>query len=235
MIKRILGILSYVGMRPGLRSIGRQVSEAGVGSVRDLRRVERSRARRALHARPVARDRRLLPAAQRALRRDRERQRPRLPRHPRRRELPVHAPKQAVGPHGEQAVQPVRADGEAAAGPEGAGEVHGVRSGSRTSTASGRVSRATSTTRSRCRSNTSTPTSRPVQTKQYNVDTYGTVVIEYMGRTERVDDRLRAGPHQRADQAAESAAAEGLLPERARREGPGELRPTRATAASPTR
>ena len=27
---------------------------------------------------------------------------------------------------------------------------------------------------------------RPVQTKQYNVDTYGTVVIEYMGRTERV-------------------------------------------------
>ena len=26
---------------------------------------------------------------------------------------------------------------------------------------------------------------RPVQTKQYNVDTYGTVVIEYMGRTER--------------------------------------------------
>src|SRR5262245_11852701 len=27
---------------------------------------------------------------------------------------------------------------------------------------------------------------RPVQTKQYNVDTYGTVVMEYMGRTERV-------------------------------------------------
>ena len=27
---------------------------------------------------------------------------------------------------------------------------------------------------------------RPVQTKEYNVDTYGTVVIEYMGRTERV-------------------------------------------------
>lgn len=27
---------------------------------------------------------------------------------------------------------------------------------------------------------------RPVQTRQYNVDTYGTVVIEYMGRTERV-------------------------------------------------
>ena len=27
---------------------------------------------------------------------------------------------------------------------------------------------------------------RPVQTRQYNVDTYGTVVLEYMGRTERV-------------------------------------------------
>jgi ABC-type uncharacterized transport system involved in gliding motility auxiliary subunit len=27
---------------------------------------------------------------------------------------------------------------------------------------------------------------RPVQTRQYNVDTYGTIVIEYMGRTERV-------------------------------------------------
>ena len=27
---------------------------------------------------------------------------------------------------------------------------------------------------------------RPVQTKQYNVDTYGTVIVEYMGRTERV-------------------------------------------------
>jgi len=27
---------------------------------------------------------------------------------------------------------------------------------------------------------------RPVQTKQYNVDTYGTVVMEYMGRVERV-------------------------------------------------
>src|SRR5262245_3103831 len=27
---------------------------------------------------------------------------------------------------------------------------------------------------------------RPVQTKQYNVDTYGTVIIEYKGRTERV-------------------------------------------------
>jgi ABC-type uncharacterized transport system involved in gliding motility auxiliary subunit len=27
---------------------------------------------------------------------------------------------------------------------------------------------------------------RPVETRQYNVDTYGTIVIEYMGRTERV-------------------------------------------------
>jgi len=27
---------------------------------------------------------------------------------------------------------------------------------------------------------------RPVQTRQYNVDTYGTIVMEYMGRTERV-------------------------------------------------
>ena len=95
--------------------------------------------------------------------------------------------------------------------------------------------RATRTTRNRCRSNTSTPTSSPVQTKQYNVDTYGTVVIEYMGRTRARHVRLRAGPDQRADQAAESAAAEGLLPERTRREGPSDSRPRRDTAASPTR
>ena len=40
MIKRILGILSYVGMAPGVRSPGRQGHETGVGPVRDLRSLE---------------------------------------------------------------------------------------------------------------------------------------------------------------------------------------------------
>ena len=94
---------------------------------------------------------------------------------------------QAVGPDREQAVQPVGAVDRSCCRPRRAGEVHGLRPGARTSTGSGRGSTSTSTSRIRSTSSTSTWTSSRRRRRKYKVDTYGTIVVEYMGRTERVN------------------------------------------------
>ena len=172
-----------------------------------------------LHARTVARDRRLLPPAQRAVRRDRERQRPRLPRHPRRGELPVVPPEQAVGPDGEPAVHPVRSDGEAAQEPGLAGEVPRVRQDATASTAS--AARSTNTSTSRPRRWTVEyidADKKPVEARQYQVQTYGTVVIEYKGRTERVTSAEEQDLTNGLVKVLNPQQEEGLFPPGPRRE-----------------
>ena len=61
----------------------------------------------AVHGRPMARDRRCVQRPPGALRHAGRRQRPGRARHSRRRQLHRRAAEQAVGPHGQQGVQPV--------------------------------------------------------------------------------------------------------------------------------
>ena len=186
MVQRILGILSWVGVvlvfgalvvrftKPEWDQYATWAAWAGLGLV-------------VLYTLGQWREIvRLLPTAERALRHHCRRQRDRRARHPRRRQLPVGQAQQAVGPDREQAVQPLGTVDEAAGESSVAGEVHGVRPGDRASNDSGRGSRPTSTARARSTSTTSTWTRIRCKTKEYKVDTYGTIVIEYMGRTERV-------------------------------------------------
>ena len=126
---------------------------------------------------------------------------------------------QAVGPDRQQAEQPVGADGQGAAEPRRAGEVHGVRQADRASSGSAAGSTSTGTSRSRCRSSTSIPTRSRSIAKEFDIQHYGTVVIDYMGRRERVDLRQRAGPDQRADQGDVGQGAQRLLPPGPRRKG----------------
>ena len=77
--------------------------------------------------------------------------------------------------------------------------------------------------------------SRPRSTRSRR---YGTVVVEYMGRRERVvvtGQSRRAGPDERADQGAEPDGEARLLPGRPRRKGPDEYGTRRATARSSMR
>ena len=134
------------------------------------------------------------------------------------------APEHAVGSHGQPAVQPVRADGEAGAGPEGPGQVHRVRPGGelrpipaparelrvQLQSGAGRVHRRRSATR----------ISATAAERRHHPDGRHRV----HGPHRACHDRLRAGPDQRPDQAAQPDQAEGLLPERTWREGSGELR-----------
>ena len=72
------------------------------------------------------------------------------------------------------------------------------------------------------------PDKKPALAQQYGVTALGTVVFDYKGRTEKVDVRRRAGPHQRADQGRPGTAAEGLLHRRATaRRTPTSARPRR--------
>ena len=68
------------------------------------------------------------------------------------------------------------------------------------------------------------PDKQPVRANQNQVQTYGTVVFGYKGRTERVISSGRAGADERADQGDYRNGAEGLLPPGPRREGHGRQR-----------
>jgi hypothetical protein len=52
----------------------------------------------------------------------------------------------------------------------------------------------------------------PLRAKEYEIQQYGTVVVESMGPQGARDDRLRAGPHQRAHQGPQPDEEEDLLP-----------------------
>ena len=143
-----------------------------------------------------------------------------VPRHPRRDQLHRQDAEQALGPHGEQAVQPL--------GPDAA-------TCCRSST---RRSRSKCSRRSRDfpryqdrlkeyeylveegldRVHRSRTRSASVA-QQNNVQQYGTIVFNYKGRSERVTVGQRAGHHQRHHQGGVGPAAQGLLHAGPRRKG----------------
>ena len=222
------------GRRPHPRLGRRDQRAARHGPVRDVRVVDRPGARAPVLARPMAPDRRLVRAPQRALRHAGQRERARRPRHPGGRQLPGHAAEQAVGPHREPAVHAVGPDGEAAAGAEGAREVRGLRP------------------QHELRALPDAPDQLRIQLPPgvHRVHRPGPASGAGQGvrdpavrhRGGRVhgpqrtrDDRRGAGHHQRAHQGAEPVQEEGVLPGRARGESPRPTANARATARSPTR
>ena len=158
-------------------------SQAGVGSIRRRGAAWAGLgAGRALHARPVARDRRLLPPAPRALRRHRHRRRARRAGDRGRGQLPGRAAEQAVGPDRQPAEQPVRADRQGAAEPGGAGQVHRLRQADRVRPVPHRASRRTPTTPRRSSVEYIDPDTKPVEAQESGIQQYGTVVVELHGQ-----------------------------------------------------
>ena len=129
MLNRIISRHRLARLRGGARRRRHPLRLPGEGSVRDLRRIRRPRLPAHLHPRPVARHREAVREAPGALRHADRRQRAGRARHPRRHQLHRHAPEQALGPDGEQAVQPVGPDAERPAEARLAAEHHGVRGG----------------------------------------------------------------------------------------------------------
>ena len=152
----------YLGVgRPGLRA-ARTRSASGARSPRCSRGGRRATARS--------------PASSVA----------RRPRHPGRDQLHRHAAEQALGPDGQQAVQPVGPEPQRAGEARRAAADPGLRAGARVPA----LPRPAEGVRVRRRSKVTTeyidPDKKPTLAQQNQVQQYGTIVFNYKGRTERV-------------------------------------------------
>ena len=128
-----------------------------------------------------------------ALRHADRRQRPRRPRHPGRDQLHRRAAEQALGPDGEQAVQPVGSEPQRAVEARLAAAGAGVRAGAAVPALSGQDARSTVRVEARSRPSTSIPTRSRRSPSRTSIERMPTIVFNYKGRTERVNVGQRAG------------------------------------------
>ena len=110
MLKRILGLLGWLGVALVFAAVAIRFLEAGVAAVLQRPGDRRPGLHAALHPEPVARDRPGVRRTPGALRHARGRQRRRRARDPRRDQLSRHAAQQALGPDGGEAVLAVGPD-----------------------------------------------------------------------------------------------------------------------------
>ena len=130
MVQRILNIVGWVGTvarlrrRSAMRSLKPEWDRYAIYGA-----LGRSCVRPALHIRTMARDCRDLPTAEIALRNRRRRQRGHRARHPRRGQLPVGPPQQALGPDSERGHSLSEQSNKLLGSLNAPREAHGVRSG----------------------------------------------------------------------------------------------------------
>ena len=167
MLKRILGLLGWLGVALVFSAVRDSVPEAGVGLVQPAGDGWTG-LHAALHPQPMAGDGPGDVGARGALRVAGGCQRPRRSCHPRRDQLPVGTPQQAVGSDGREAIHVVRADTESPAEPAEAGSPQSLRDVGRIRAVFASGSTSSSTRLHRYPSSTSTPSSArhsPISTR----------------------------------------------------------------------
>ena len=238
-MKQILNILSYVGIALVFGALAVRIYQARVGPIRDLRDVGRPGAGRALHARPVARDRRVL-----------RRRNARYGAHGQRSawwscsasSSPSTTCRTRQNKRWDLTEQPVNSLSEQTVkllqGLDGAGEVHRVRSAAQLRPLPRAARRSTATTSRQVTVEYIDPDKDPVAAKEYEIQT-----LRHGGRRVQGPPRTRDHQPDEREQDLTSALIKVLTPARSasllragpRREGSDRHGTRPATARSSTR